>query len=199
MEARSGTTTTMRVDRPDGTTTEIVWPDLGRTIITHRAEDGAPARRYDVALETSGEATVRSAVGDGAAEPIEPTSTTAASNPYGSTLEEHDYDGIVRVIHGFDDEGRFRSTSVEGAWGRQDLEVRPDLGRTLSWSCPLHHGKASWNAWERLDGYQVSFSDGSSFRWELVKDRGRETTVGWDGRTVIVEDAAPPTVGQGPR
>jgi hypothetical protein len=33
-------------------------------------------------------------------------------------------------------------------------------------------------------------------RWDLVGDRGRETIVGWDGCTVVIEDAAPPTVSE---
>ncbi len=199
MAVRSGTTTKLRVDRPDGTSTEIVWHDLGRSTIAYLAEDGSSVRRYGVIIEPDGEVTVTRAVGDEPDQTIGPTSTATLRNPYGATVEEYDYGGVVHVEYGFDDEGRFRTALVKDPWGRQDLELHPDLGRTLSWSCPLHHGKGSWNAWGTLDHYEVSFGDGSSMQWDLVGDRGRETIVGWDGRTVVVEDAAPPTVSEGPR
>jgi hypothetical protein len=197
MAGRSVTTTTMRVDRPDGTATEIVWRDLGRTTIAGFGSDGTPIRRYEVALRPDGRVIVCRGEGAGPTESIDPSSTTTRRNPYGSTLEEHDFDGVVTVVHGFDDEGRLRTISMEGAWGRQDLELDPDLGPSLTWACPLHRGEGSWNAWGTLDHYQVAYPDGSSYRWDLADDRGRETIIGWDGQTVVAEGVAPPTTGDG--
>lgn len=199
MTVRCGTRTTIRVDRPDGTVMEIIWHDLGHTTITYQAADGEPVRRYGIAIEPDGQIIVDRAVGNGPAEAMESTSTSTLRNPYGATIEEHDYDGVVSVKYGFDDEGRLRTASLAGMWGRQDLELHADLGRSLSWSCPFHRGKSSWNAWGTLDHYRVSFVDGSSIKWDLVDDRGRKTIIGWDGEAVVIEDAAPPIVSEGPR
>lgn len=192
MTAPSGTTTTVRVDRSDGTATEVVWRDLGDVAITRIGRDGEPVERYEIDLPSTGDVSVRRARAGGAAEPIEPTATDGVTNPFGTTVERHEYDGVVTVSHTFDDEGRFRSVSVEGNWGHHDLEIRPDGRRRLTWSSTAHRGEATWDASGRLTRYEAIFPDGTSQRWELVDETGRETITGWDGATTQRTGATPP-------
>ncbi len=192
MALGSGTTTTMRVDRPDGTSDSIVWHDVDRTTIEHLAADGTCLRRHRVDHEADGRVVVRRSV-DGEPERIlDPSETSVLRNPYGSTTETHDYGGLIEVSYGFDNDGSFRTAAVTAPWGRQDVEIRPDGSRIVRWSCPLHDGEARWDAAGRLVRYQVSYADGSSTEWDLIDDRGRSVSVSVDGETSLDADAAPP-------
>lgn len=187
-----GTTTTLRVERPDGTATEVVHRDIGHITVTRFAAGRAEVARYVITIDVGGVVTVGEAGPDGTVAALAASSTQTGTNPYGTTIEELVYDGIGSVASTFDDEGRFRAVSVRGDWGRHDLELRPDESRTTTWTNPLHHGVASWTSFGRLDRYEASFSDGTGYRWAPVGDGGRETVTGWDGRTTVTDDVDPP-------
>lgn len=182
-----GTTTTIRVDRPDGTATEVVHHDDARVSITRIEKGGAVAARFLVEIQATGDTTFRHGAADEPLTLASPSSTERHVNPYGTTIERADYEGVVSVANTFDDEGRFRSVSLQGDWGEQKLELWPDGARTVAWESPLHHGKQSWDAGGQLDHYEVTFSDTTSYRWDRSGGVGRAVITGWGGETTIVE------------
>lgn len=186
-----GTTTTIRVDRPDGTATELVHQDDARISITRFEHGGAVAGRFLIEVQPTGDTIVRYGPADEAPAVASPTSTERHSNPYGTTVEQADYHGVVSVVNTFDDEGRFRSVTLRGDWGEQQLELRPDGARTMTWDSLLHRGTKSWNAGGQLDHYQVRFSDTTGYRWDRSGPAGRESVAGWDGETTLIEHADP--------
>ncbi|MCP4959215.1 MAG: hypothetical protein GY925_08105 [Actinomycetia bacterium] len=187
-----GTRTTLFVDRPDGTATEIVHHDSGRITVTRFERGGAVAARFAIAIRPGGGVSVQKQAADGASNVMSPASIERQTNPYGLTIERLDYDGVVLVVNSFDDEGRFRSVSVQGDWGEHELELRPDGARTMRWENPFHHGVKAWDAAGRLDHYQVGFSDDTRYRWDRVGETGRASVTGWDGSAAVVHNADPP-------
>lgn len=191
-EHSRGTTTTLRVDRPDGTATETVRAGDGRITITRTMSD---ARRHDETVVRpcpDGAVTVERLGADGVPTTIAPTSVSSAINPYGTTVEQVDYAGIVSIENTFDDDGSLRLVVMRGDWGEQGLELRPDGARSLSWSGPPHHGVAAWNASGELERYEVSFSDKTSYRWDRVGGACRAIVTGWDNRRHVIDDADQP-------
>ena len=69
----------------------------------------------------------------------------------------------------------------------------------MTWRSQFHGGTQSWDAGGRLNHYQVTFSDATSYRWERSGDVGRESVIGWDGETTIVEGVDPPTAEEADR
>lgn len=122
----------------------------------------------------------------GAVQEVSPDSTTQKINVYGTTIEQTQYEGLdtERV---FDDDGRLRSVSMRGDWGEQTLDLRPDGSRTSRWETPLHRGTETWDAGGVRRGYELMCSDGTSCRWVFLEDRARETIVGWNGQTEVIE------------
>jgi hypothetical protein len=159
-----GTTTTCRVDRPDGTSTEVVRHDDGDITVTRADPDGVTVETVVVELEATGMVTVTSVDPDGTRTVLDPASSQRQVNPYGTTIDEVVHDGLVTMANTFDDEGNFRSVTMRGDWGEQTLDLRPDGARTLRWTTPFHHGTRSWDSWGKPESYEVTFSDGTSHR-----------------------------------
>lgn len=186
-----GPMTTLRVDRPDGSVTETVRYHDGRIITTRIGSDTKVVARLVIDVHHSGTVTVTDETRDGEAEPVTPNSIESRVNPYGTEIEQLEYTGLLSVSNTFDDDGELRSVSMRGEWGEQDLELWTDGARRMTWGNPLQHGAANWDAGGSLDHYQVTFSDDTRYRWDLVNALGRETILSWDGRTTVCENLEP--------
>jgi len=188
-----GTTTTLTIEKPDGSVTEVVRHDSGRVTTRRTGRDGVVGTTYEVAIETAGVATVVRYRWDEQPQVLSPDSIRTSTNAYGSTVEALDYPGGTSVENTFDDDGNLRSVVMKGDWGEQTTELRPDGGRTLRWMTTLHHGSQTWDAGGRLMHYELTCSDDSRYRWELLDEQGRAVLVDADGRTEVIEDAPSPT------
>jgi YD repeat-containing protein len=128
--------TTVRIDRPDGTTTEIAWDDSGQVTTTHFGDDGDVRTRTVAAFDTNGSFPLDDA----------PEHVVRDSNPFGAAVERaHHRDGTV-VERAYDAEANLRRVRVAGAWGSQALELRPDGSRSLRWHAAGLHGVRHWGA-----------------------------------------------------
>lgn len=187
-----GTTTTFRVERPDGTASEVVRYDGGRITIGRIGCDQQAAGRFTIEPDPEGNVTVTETGADGAERVLEPDDVEKHINPYGLTNHRATYAGLTTVTTTYDDDGRRRSVSMSGDWGEQALEVRPDGARIMTWTTSVHHGTESRNSSGQLDHYEVSFNDGSHYRWNRVGDGGRAQITDWSGTTSVIDRAPPP-------
>ena len=190
----AGPMTTLRVHRPDGSITETVRHDDGGITTTRIGADDEIVARLAIEVQPSGAVTVTEITTDGRSVAVDPSSTESQFNPFGSEVERLEFEGLLSVANTFTDDGELRSVSMRGEWGDQDLEVRPDGARTLAWAGPLQQGTANWDATGRVDHYQVTYPDRTSYRWDLIDGVGRETVVGWDGKTTVRHDVGAPIV-----
>ena len=176
----------LRADRPDGTTVEIVHETCGRVTTTRTRNDGRVVRKTFAELQPQGIVVVTRSEASGEVREVSPDSTTQKMNVYGTTVEHAQYEGLdtERV---FNDDGRLLSVSMSGNWGEQTLELGADGSRTSGWETPLHRGTETWDAGGVRSGYELLCSDGTSCRWVFLDDVARETVVGWDGRTDVFE------------
>jgi hypothetical protein len=159
-----GVSTTVRVDRPDGTAVEVVRSDRGEITHTVYAPDGAIQERTVAGFGETGEVAVVRSGGSGEdLRPAAPVSVAASSNPYGLVVERSEYGDGLLIEESFDDEARLRRVTVRGPWGSQVLAVRADGSRSLSWDTALHRGTQCWDAAGRRSSYEVTFSDGTTW------------------------------------
>jgi YD repeat-containing protein len=131
-----GVRTTVRIDRPDGSVTEVVWDDSGRVTTTRLGAGGDVQARAVGAFDESGSFLLD--------EPAGPTERS--TNPFGALVERSRHaDGTV-VERAYDADARLRRVRVAGAWGSQALEVRPDGSRVLRWRSAGLRGVRRWDA-----------------------------------------------------
>jgi hypothetical protein len=157
-------TTSMRVERPDGTVLEVVREGSGRFATSWYGADGELSRRLSGDHLDSGDVAVTES-GPGS-EPVSfaPRSVTRELNPYGLTVERLQYGDGIAVERCFDDDVRLCRVVVRAPWGHQELEVHADGSRSMSWGTALHHGNQSWDAAGDLDRWEVRFTDGTTAR-----------------------------------
>lgn len=127
---------TVRIDRPDGTVTEILWDDSGQVTTT----------RTGVAADAGARSVAGFDAGGSFLLDEQPEHEERETNPYGAVVERSRHrDGTV-VERSYDGEANLRRVRVTGAWGAQSLEVRPDGSRTLRWRTAGLRGARSWDA-----------------------------------------------------
>ncbi len=183
----SGTTTTLRVVRPDGTVVEVVRDDDGRVTVTRWQNATEVATRFVAEIGASGLVTVTRQNKEGQVDLLEPLSVDTTSNSFGTMIEELTFDGGTSVSNRFDDDGNLRSVTMRGDWGEQTMELRPDGARELQWSTALHRGVRRWNAAGVVDHYRLDSNDGTCFRFDRVGDSGRRFIEDWDGRIEVTD------------
>ncbi|MDH3679457.1 MAG: hypothetical protein OEV40_05835 [Acidimicrobiia bacterium] len=184
-------TTTVRVDRPDGTSTTTVRTADGRIEIDRRGSDGEVVGRFEIELASTGVVVIEHPPGHSPAQRIEPASVEVVRNLYGATVETVDYPGLAVVENTLDNDGSLRSVALRGEWGTQDVELVADGSRVLSWDSLPHCGRARWDAGDRLEHFDVTFADATGYRWDLLDGEGRAQVVDWSGRTTTFA-ASPP-------
>jgi hypothetical protein len=159
-----GTITTVRVDRPDGTTIEVVRDDLGRVVTTRYTPDAVLVDRQVAEYRADGTVSVTASSDAGSITEVEAATLETSINPYGATVDRLTFPTLT-VENAFDDEGNLRSVRMEGVWGEQTLEVRPDGARNLAWNTGHHWGTRSWDATGRARDYETESPDGTRYVW----------------------------------
>ena len=185
--------TTLRVERPDGSATEVAFDDDGSVTSTRFRRDGAIDSRVLAEVSaTGGGVVVTQHDASGEVKVVAPVSRQQQINPYGAIMEHADYDVDLAIESTFNDDGDLWLVGMNASWGEQEVELRPDGARIVRWKTILHEGSKHWNASGHLDHFEVSYPDRSSYRWDRIDDIGRQVIVGWDGQTDLSEQEIPP-------
>ncbi len=132
----SGIDVTTRVTAADGSVVQHSWDDSG-AIRTRRwtgSGDEEPERIGGFGRDGS--------YGFGE----EPDRVDRSANPYGGSVERAHYDDGTVVEHRFDDDVRLDRVRVHGLWGSQEMDLRPDGSRSLTWRTGGLGGRRTWDA-----------------------------------------------------
>lgn len=188
---RSGVASRAGMEWPDGSSNETRWFPSGRVDLIDRGREGRFEHRVRITIDPGGAVAVERLATGGQFEAVASERASTTVNPFGGTVERIEHPGVVSIRRAFDDDGNLRSVVLEGDWGREELELRPDGARSMAWSNPLHHGRADWDAGGHVVRYEATFAAGGAYRWEQLRGTGRETVTSRSG-AVSIEDGVPP-------
>lgn len=126
---------TLVIEQADGSRLEVLWDDTGR--VRHRRIDPDGTATEEVqAFDADGAFVIDR----------RPVRVEQRRDLYGSLIERATYDDGSCVEQRWDADVRLRHVRVEGLWGAQTMELRPDGSRALRWHLARVHGTRRWDA-----------------------------------------------------